>query len=187
VTFRFKGTRHGKMAQGIWWPSLGRLVVPIGIRSGLFKFQSRWQCAAQHYLEHTLTYWHWPLSQLFEALPRVLRQSCEGLRKNVFFSPTNTYGGAEGRGCIAPAHARPQHQMVWVVSVTPRSLFTPGGRTPGNHWTGGWVGPRAGLDTEVRGKILLSLPGIKPRSPGRPVVVRHYTAWATPAPKHAFL
>jgi hypothetical protein len=31
------------------------------------------------------------------------------------------------------------------------------------------VGPRAGLDTEVRGKILLPLPGIEPRSPGRPV------------------
>jgi hypothetical protein len=31
------------------------------------------------------------------------------------------------------------------------------------------VGPRAGLDTEARGKILLPLPGIEPRSPGRPV------------------
>jgi hypothetical protein len=29
------------------------------------------------------------------------------------------------------------------------------------------VGPRAGLDTEVRGKILLPLPGIESRSPGR--------------------
>jgi hypothetical protein len=27
-------------------------------------------------------------------------------------------------------------------------------RTPGTHWIGGWVGPRAGLDTEDRGKIL---------------------------------
>jgi hypothetical protein len=31
------------------------------------------------------------------------------------------------------------------------------------------VGPRAGLDTEARGRILSSLPGIEPRSPGRPV------------------
>jgi hypothetical protein len=30
------------------------------------------------------------------------------------------------------------------------------------------VGPRAGLDTEVRGKILSPLPGIESRSPGRP-------------------
>jgi hypothetical protein len=53
----------------------------------------------------------------------------------------------------------------WVVSVTPRPRFTPGERTPGTHCTGGWVGPRAGLDTEARGKILSSLPGIEPRSP----------------------
>jgi hypothetical protein len=31
------------------------------------------------------------------------------------------------------------------------------------------VGPKAGLDTETTGKILLLLPGIEPRSPGRPV------------------
>jgi hypothetical protein len=30
------------------------------------------------------------------------------------------------------------------------------------------VGPRAGLNTEARGKILSSLPGIDPRSPGPP-------------------
>jgi hypothetical protein len=59
--------------------------------------------------------------------------------------------------------------MGWVVSVTPRPLFTPGERTAGTHWTGGWVGPRAGLNTEVRGTILLPLPGIEPRLPGRPV------------------
>jgi hypothetical protein len=50
------------------------------------------------------------------------------------------------------------------------------GKTPGTHWTGGWVGPRAGLDTEVRGKILLPLLGIEPRSPSHPVLqVRHYS------------
>jgi hypothetical protein len=31
------------------------------------------------------------------------------------------------------------------------------------------VSPRAGLDTEARGKIFLSLPGIEHRSPFRPV------------------
>jgi hypothetical protein len=34
----------------------------------------------------------------------------------------------------------------WLVSVTPRPRFTPRERTPGTHCTGGWVGPRAGLD-----------------------------------------
>jgi hypothetical protein len=39
---------------------------------------------------------------------------------------------------------------------------------PGTHCTGGWVGPRAGLDTEDRGKILSLLPGIEPLLPGGP-------------------
>jgi hypothetical protein len=34
----------------------------------------------------------------------------------------------------------------------PGRAFTPGEGTPGTHWTGGWMGPRAGLDTEARGK-----------------------------------
>jgi hypothetical protein len=65
----------------------------------------------------------------------------------------------------------------------PGRAFTPGERTPGTHCTGGWVGPRAGLDTEVKGKILCPCRG---SNPGRPVVqpvVRHYTAWANPAPR----
>jgi hypothetical protein len=33
----------------------------------------------------------------------------------------------------------------WVVSSTPRPHFTPEERT-GTHFTGGWVGPRAGLE-----------------------------------------
>jgi hypothetical protein len=51
-----------------------------------------------------------------------------------------------------------------VVSVMPWPRFSPGERIPGTHCTGGWVGPRAGLDTEVRGKTLLPLLGIKPQS-----------------------
>jgi hypothetical protein len=54
----------------------------------------------------------------------------------------------------------------WVVSITPRPPFTPGERTPGTHWTGGWVGPRAGLDAEARRKILYLCRG---SNPGRPV------------------
>jgi hypothetical protein len=49
------------------------------------------------------------------------------------------------------------------------AAFYPRVKTPGTHCTGGWVGSRAGLDTEVRRKILSPLPGIEPRSPGRPV------------------
>jgi hypothetical protein len=49
----------------------------------------------------------------------------------------------------------------------PAALY-PRGKTHGTHCTGGWVGPRAGLDTEDRGKIPSPLPGIEHRSPGRP-------------------
>ena len=45
----------------------------------------------------------------------------------------------------------------WVVSGTPRPHFTPG-ESPRIHFTGGWVGPRAGLD---RRKIS-SPPGFDP-------------------------
>jgi hypothetical protein len=38
--------------------------------------------------------------------------------------------------------------------------FTPGERVPGTHCTGGWVGPRGGLDAVERKKIL-PLPGIE--------------------------
>jgi hypothetical protein len=48
----------------------------------------------------------------------------------------------------------------------PAALY-PGERTPGTHWTGGWVGPRAGLDTEARGRIRCPCRG---SNPYRPVV-----------------
>jgi hypothetical protein len=41
-----------------------------------------------------------------------------------------------------------------VVSITLQPLFIPGERNTGIHCTGGCVDPIAGLDTEVRGKIL---------------------------------
>jgi hypothetical protein len=52
----------------------------------------------------------------------------------------------------------------WSASRLGLALF-PG---KGTHCTGGWVNPRAGLDTEARGKILSPLPGIELLSPGRP-------------------
>jgi hypothetical protein len=55
-----------------------------------------------------------------------------------------------------------------VRSDTISQAHSPRERTPGTHWIGGWVGPRAGLDTEARGHILSPMPGIERRSPGRP-------------------
>jgi hypothetical protein len=63
----------------------------------------------------------------------------------------------------------------------PSAVF-PEERTPGTHCTGGWVGLRAGLDTEVRGKIICPCRGSNPDRPVVQSVVRHYTDWATPAP-----
>jgi hypothetical protein len=68
-----------------------------------------------------------------------------------------------------------------MVSVTLRPRFSPGERTTGTHCTGGWVGPRAGLDTEDRGKILCLCRGSNPDCPVVQPVVRHYTDWAKPA------
>jgi hypothetical protein len=69
-----------------------------------------------------------------------------------------------------------------VVSVTPRPRFYPRGKDPGTHFTGGWVGPRAGLDTEARGNILWPRRGSNPDRPVVQPIVRHYTTWANPAP-----
>jgi hypothetical protein len=62
-----------------------------------------------------------------------------------------------------------------VVSVTPRPPFTPGEWTPNTHCTGGWVGLRAGLYTEARGKSLCLCWESKRGLPVVQSVVRHYT------------
>jgi hypothetical protein len=52
----------------------------------------------------------------------------------------------------------------------PVALY-PGEGTPSAHRTRGWAGPRAGLDTEIRGKICcLCRDGLVVQS-----VARHYT------------
>jgi hypothetical protein len=48
--------------------------------------------------------------------------------------------------------------------------------------TGGWVGPRAGLDTQATGKILSPLPGIEHRSSGHPA--RSQTLYWLSYPAH---
>jgi hypothetical protein len=76
-------------------------------------------------------------------------------------TPTEAKGGEEVLLLLGTRGGR-------VVSGRARLRFTPGERTTGTHWTGGWVGIIAGMDTQVRGKILLPLPAIEPRSPGGP-------------------
>jgi hypothetical protein len=50
-----------------------------------------------------------------------------------------------------------------------------GGKDPGTHCTGGWVGLTAGMGTEVRGKILCPCRGSNPDRPVVQSVVRYYT------------
>jgi hypothetical protein len=45
--------------------------------------------------------------------------------------------------------------------------FTPGERTPGTHWIGGWVDSRTSLD-DVENRRFLTLPGLELRPLGRP-------------------
>ena len=61
-----------------------------------------------------------------------------------------------GRGIVLFFHDRGTRRG-WVVSSTPRPHFSPRER-PGTHCTGGWVGPRAGLD----GGKISSPPGFDP-------------------------
>jgi hypothetical protein len=83
------------------------------------------------------------------------------------YTPWRRLGGGGGRYSSYSFMTSALDGGEWSAS-RPGRAFTPGESTPGTHWTGGWVGPRAGLDTEDRGKNPLPLPGIEPRSPGRP-------------------
>jgi hypothetical protein len=58
----------------------------------------------------------------------------------------HTYGGAGGEEVLLLLILELGIRWGWVVSITPQPRFTPGERTPDTHWTGGWIGPRAGMD-----------------------------------------
>jgi hypothetical protein len=73
-----------------------------------------------------------------------------------------------------------------VVSVTPRPRFTPGkGPSVSIGQEAGWS-PEP-VWTQARGKSLLPLPGIEPRSPGRPVRSQTLHWLSYPAPKNSII
>jgi hypothetical protein len=62
--------------------------------------------------------------------------------------------------------------------------FTSRERTPGTHWIGGWVGPRAVLDTAVKRKIPSPRRESNPRTPIIQPLAQRYTDWAITAVLH---
>jgi hypothetical protein len=61
--------------------------------------------------------------------------------------PLHAMGALGGTGGIASTHSRPRHWMgVSGQRHAPTALYPRGKDPPGTHCTGGWVGPRAGLD-----------------------------------------
>jgi hypothetical protein len=86
----------------------------------------------------------------FEGPRRFVWRSCRSSKA----VPLHAIEALRGRGGIAPTHSRPRHYMgVSGQHHAPAALY-PRGKDAGTHCTGGWVGPRTGLDTEARGKIL---------------------------------
>jgi hypothetical protein len=53
--------------------------------------------------------------------------------------------------------------------------------TPGTHWIGGWVDPRAVLDAVVKRKVPSSCRESNPRTPIVQSVAQRYTDWAATA------
>jgi hypothetical protein len=66
-------------------------------------------------------------------------------------------------------------------SASRPSHFTPRERTPGTHWTGSWVGPRASLDTVSKRKIPSPHRESNPNHPIVQTIPSHDTDWAIPA------
>jgi hypothetical protein len=64
--------------------------------------------------------------------------------------PLHAMKALRERGSIALTHSAIDGSK-WSASRPSRAL-APGKETSGTHCTGRWVGPRAGLDTEAKGK-----------------------------------
>jgi hypothetical protein len=79
-----------------------------------------------------------------------------------------------GSGGIAPRILDVGTRWRCVVSFTPRPLY-PMERALGAHWIGGWVDPRAVLDTVVKRKIPRPRRESNPRTPIVQPVAQRYT------------
>jgi hypothetical protein len=140
-------------------PESGNRTWDLGI-SNHHNVPFQW-CIYEHFWE---VIWRWNASGMRLSMFRRRSDSHTEDRNNYFalqskavpIQPCRLQGGEVQLVLIDLS----QHLIGWVVSVSPRPLFT-----PGTHWTGGCVGPRADLDTETRGKILCLCQGLNPIHP----------------------
>jgi hypothetical protein len=86
---------------------------------------------------------------------------------------------SRGRGSIPPNHSWPCHYMGMSGQCHALVTLYPWKNTPSTNWIGGWVGLRAGLDTEARGKVLCLCQG---SNPGHPVCSQ--TLYSLSYPSH---
>jgi hypothetical protein len=137
--------------------------VGVSLKLGIYRFVLFFCLIRYSFLIYAMQ------SEVLEAVLNKPRINKKGQSKTKKSSPATRHGGAwRERRCSSYSFLTSALDgSEWSASRPGRAL--PRGKDPCTHWTGGWVGPRAGLDTEVRGKIPLSLPGIEPRTPGRPV------------------
>jgi hypothetical protein len=74
--------------------------------------------------------------------------------------------GVWGSGCIDSHFLDLGNSWRWMVSFTPRSLYSRE-KASGTHCIGGWMDPKAGLDDTEKWKFF-TLPGLELRLLGRP-------------------
>jgi hypothetical protein len=93
---------------------------------------------------------------------KVFPELHSSLQKKKKISPATCHSGAWGQRRYSSYTFLTSvlHGGEWSASRPVRTL--PREKIPGTHCTGGWVGPRAGLDTEVRGDILCPCRESKP-------------------------
>jgi hypothetical protein len=87
-----------------------------------------------------------------------------------------TYWGVEWRYSSTHSLTSALHRSEWSASRPGR--FTPRERAPDTHWIGGWVGPRAVMDTLVKRKLPSLRQELNPRTLIVHSVAQRYTDWA---------
>jgi hypothetical protein len=115
--------------------SASRIVSPLLALNAIIEFLL-WRCR----IWETIKKWSYPCTQLIKH--HAMNTWRSGGTAPPFL--TSTLDGGE-----------------WSASCP--GCFTPGERSPGTHFIGGWVGPRACSDAVEKRKIL-PLPGFEPRA-----------------------